>query len=139
MLVWNASASSPEGLYLVTSPAGLRRGDMAVAWPPVDARRLAARRRYLPASVPLVKRVAAGAGDRVCAAGSRIRVNGRLAALRLRADPLQRPLPRWSGCARLDNAVLLLGTAGPDSFDGRYFGPTGERAIVGKAWKIWPR
>jgi conjugative transfer signal peptidase TraF len=140
LLMWNASASSPRGLYLVTSVASLRRGDMAVAWPPATARRLAAERHYLPAHVPLVKRVAAVAGDRVCATRARIRINGRVAAARRRADLSRRPMPRWSGCQKLTaGQVLLLGTAGPDSFDGRYFGPSEQAEIVGKARKLWPR
>jgi type IV secretory pathway protease TraF len=113
---------------------------MAIAWPPPTARRLAAARHYLPANVPVVKRVAAAAGDRVCANGVRIRVNGRVAAVRRRADLSGRPLPRWTRCAKLGaRQVLLLGTAGPDSFDGRYFGLTEQAAIVGKAHMIWPR
>jgi type IV secretory pathway protease TraF len=113
---------------------------MAIAWPPPAARRLAATRHYLPANVPVVKRVAAAAGDRVCAAAVRIRINGRAAGVRRRADRSGHPLPRWTGCAKLGpGQVLLLGSAGPDSFDGRYFGLTEQAAIIGKARMIWPR
>jgi conjugative transfer signal peptidase TraF len=140
VLLWNASASSPKGLYLVTSALALRAGDMTVAWLPPAARRLAARRHYLPANVPLVKRVAAAAGDSVCAAGDRIRINGRLAAVRRRADPSRRPMPRWTGCKKLaPGQLFLLGAASPASFDGRYFGLTGPGALVGGARKLWPR
>ena len=64
LLVWNASASAPVGLYRVEPHAPVRRRDMVVAWLPRGARLLAASRHYLPANVPLVKRVAAVAGDR---------------------------------------------------------------------------
>src|SRR3546814_5225387 len=66
-LVWNASASAPQGLYAVTPGAWVEPGEMVIARVPLRYRQLAAARRYLPMNVPLVKRVAAYAGDRVCA------------------------------------------------------------------------
>ena len=78
LLVWNASASAPIGLYGVAGPDGIRKGDMVIARLREPYRSLAAERHYLPANVPLVKRVAALAGDRVCAHGSAIFVNGKL-------------------------------------------------------------
>jgi len=137
-LVWNHSASAPVGLYLVSPGAHLVPGDMVVAWPPEPARTLAAHRHYLPSDVPLVKRVAGAAGDSVCAQGDRVTIDGKVAAHRLAADPSGRPLPRWEGCLRLrQGSYLLLMTLRPDSFDGRYFGVTHERDIVGKARPLW--
>lgn len=139
LLLWNPSPSSPVGLYAVTAPDRFGVGDFAVAWAPPAARRLAAVRSYLPIHVPLVKRVAAAAGDRVCARATRILINGRLAALRRRRDPSGRPMPWWTGCARLGpGQILLLSAAGPLAFDGRYFGPTGARQVIGKARLLWP-
>ncbi len=140
-LVWNASASSPVGIYRVSPSAPIGRGDMAVAWPPRAARALGAARGYLPGNVPLVKRVAASAGDRVCALGAAIFVGGRKVAFRLRADPSGRPLPwRWHGCVRLDEgSVLLLSPDQPLAFDGRYFGPSRGGEVLGRARLLWPR
>ncbi len=87
LLVWNGSASSPIGLYAVGPATEVRRDHMVMAWPPDEARRLAAERHYLPGNVPLVKRVAAAGGDRVCAVGEAIFINGRLEALRRASDP----------------------------------------------------
>ena len=138
LLVWNASASSPVGLYRVSAAEGLARGEMVVAWAPADARTLAAWRHYLPANVPLVKRVAAIAGDWVCAEGELIFVNDALVARRLRADPSGRPLPWWSDCRMLRHGeTFLLMSGGATSFDGRYFGITGRHDIVGRARLIW--
>lgn len=139
-LLWNASASSPIGLYLVQPAAPLRPGDMAIAWPPPAARRLAALRRYLPAGVPLVKPVAAVAGDRVCGAGRKLLINGATAALGHVLDPSGRPMPHWSGCRVLRRGeLLLLSSDVPDAFDGRYFGTTAEQDVVGRARLLWAR
>ena len=139
-LVWNASASAPVGLYRVMPSGPVATGDMVVAWLPAEARALAARRRYLPANVPAVKRVAAGPGARVCALGETVYVGGRPVAGRLAADRLGRPLPWWEGCHVLGpgERFLLMGES-PASFDGRYFGASRTRDIVGKATLLWPR
>jgi len=137
-LVWNASASAPVGLYLVSPNAPLMPGDMVVARTPRHVRRLATVRRYLPANVPLVKRVAAMAGQEVCARGAVMFVDGRAVAVRRRADGRGRPLPRWHGCARLGRGAVLLLMDRSDSFDGRYFGPTTAADVIGRARLIWP-
>lgn len=140
LLVWNASASSPVGLYRVSSAAAVRSGEMVLAWPPEEARALGAARHYLPGNVPLVKRVAAAAGDRVCAAAEAVRVNGRRAAVRRAADPSGRPMPWWHGCEQLRGGDLLLLSEGmPLAFDGRYFGVSRSDLILGRASLVWPR
>jgi type IV secretory pathway protease TraF len=140
VLVWNASASSPPGLYLVAPPEDAEPGGMAVAWAPADARRLGAERHYLPSNVPLVKRVAAAEGDRVCAVGEAVFVNGRLEARRQGSDRAGRPMHWWTGCEDLRGGELFLLAAGaPDSFDGRYFGITRGPEVVGAARLLWAR
>lgn len=139
LLVWNASASAPIGLYRVGG-TDFAIGDMVIAWPPEPARQFAARRRYLPANVPLVKRVAAEPGDAVCALGQDILVNGRRVAERLVRDGAGRPMPWWSGCITLRRgAMFLLMAQSSASFDGRYFGPTDRNEIVGRATLLWAR
>src|SRR5947208_3227869 len=73
LLVWNATASAPVGLYAVTASVGLAAGDLVLAWPPAAAARLAAARHYLPRGVPVVKRIAALPGEQVCASGDVVR------------------------------------------------------------------
>jgi len=139
-LVWNASASSPIGLYRVHSKGSARIGDIIIAWPPEQARHLGAERHYLPANVPLVKRVAASAGDRVCGIGEAVFVNGRLVALRRAVDPSGRPMPWWTGCEELRGGDLFLLTPGVrEAFDGRYFGVTRSDRVVGHAKLLWSR
>lgn len=138
-LVWNASASAPVGLYALVGGAPAR-GDMVIAHLPARDRVLAARRHYVPANVPLVKRVAAASGDTVCAAGRHILVNGRRIATRLARDGAGRPMPWWRGCTVLPTGTLfLLMSDSPASFDGRYFGPSGPDDIIGKARLLWAR
>jgi conjugative transfer signal peptidase TraF len=140
LLLWNASASSPLGLYRVTPASDLRTGDMAAAWLPEGARELATKRDYLPRDVPLVKHVAATTGDRVCAAANRILVNGKVKAVRRSADLSGRPLPWWHGCRRLGTGeVFLLSPDVPDAYDGRYFGITRRGETIGKAMLLWRR
>lgn len=138
-LVWNASASAPVGLYSVEPGAMLEPGDMALARVPQRYRRLAASRRYLPSNVLLVKRVAAYAGDEVCALGSQVFINGRWAAERRTADATGRLMPSWTGCLVLRGRQLFLLMDHPSSFDGRYFGPTEGADVIGKATLLWRR
>lgn len=138
-LVWNASASAPIGLYFVHPGAATGSGDMVVARLPEPYRQLAATRHYLPVNVPLVKRVAAVAGDEVCALGRQIFVNGRPVGQRLAVDRAGRPIPGWTGCQRLRGEQRFLLMDAPASFDGRYFGVTQGRDIIGKARLLWPR
>jgi conjugative transfer signal peptidase TraF len=138
-LVWNASASAPIGLYWVTPGALIQPGDMVIAQAPARFRRLAAERRYLPMNVPLVKHVVAFAGDDVCALGQTISVNGRPIAERRRVDSKGRPMPTWTGCIRLRGRQIFLLMDDRASFDGRYFGPTENTDVVGKATLLWRR
>jgi len=138
-LLWNASASAPTGLYRIHPNAALRTGDTVAASTPNTVRALADRRGYLPANVPLVKRVAAGRGSLVCAYGSAIFINDAKVAERLARDGTGRPMPWWSGCRRLSSHEYLLLNPAPTSFDGRYFGPVDASTIIGKAVPLWLR
>ncbi len=136
--VWNASASAPIGLYRVTNAGSLTHGDLVLADPPAAAQQLAAARGYLPFGTPLIKYVAGLRGDRVCALGMKIAVDGHEAALRLIADGEGRPLPTWTGCKVLGaDEVFLLNGHVQHSFDGRYFGPVTRSAVLGKLVPLW--
>jgi len=138
-LVWNATASVPIGLYSVSPATRIGAGDLVIARPPAAVTALAAQRRYLPAGVPLVKRVTALPGDRVCAVGDRLFTPHGPVAHRLRHDGAGRWLPWWSGCGRLAAGRYLLMSDVPGSFDGRYFGPSDRSEIIGKARPLWLR
>ena len=136
LLVWNVSASTPIGLYRVTSGAP-ERGDLVLIQPSKSIAKLAAERRYLPAGVPLIKRIAAMSGDDVCAFNSVIIINGDVVACPLKVDLKGRPMPRWNKYRTLDadEIFLLLTPAG--SFDSRYFGPVPRARITGRLAPLW--
>tara|TARA_R110002126_G_scaffold185860_1_gene334468 strand:+ start:18810 stop:19310 length:501 start_codon:yes stop_codon:yes gene_type:complete len=130
-LVWNASASAPIGLYRVVSGAP-KRGDLVLISPPKSIAKLAAERRYLPLGVPLIKRIAAVAGDDVCVFDGAIIINGEIAAPRLEVDREGRPMPRWNECRALEADEIFLLLKPADSFDSRYFGPVPRAQIIGR-------
>jgi conjugative transfer signal peptidase TraF len=137
-LLWNVTASAPVGFYRVDPAIPVHVGDMAIANPPSAVRSLAALRHYLPLGVPLVKRIAAGPGDRICASGGRILINGLWVVSRRTRDARGRPMPGWHGCQILhEGQYLLLMPSVPTSFDGRYFGITSVNDIVGRATLLW--
>jgi conjugative transfer signal peptidase TraF len=136
-LVWNASASAPVGLYRVTD-APAERGSLVLVRPPPDVAALAAERTYLPPGMPLIKRVAAVAGDHVCAIGSAVVLHTVTVIRRLETDTDGRPLPHWSECRRLaDTEVFLLMAGSTDSFDSRYFGPVPLASVMGRLVPLW--
>ncbi|MGN6620569.1 MAG: S26 family signal peptidase [Sphingomonas sp.] len=138
-LVWNATASALIGLYLVAPGATPVPGDMVIARPPERFHRFAAARHYLPLDVPLVKRVAARSGQRVCAAGPHILIDGQVVATRRAVDGRGRRMPAWQGCYRLRDGELFLLNPDPASFDGRYFGVTERGDVIGTARLLWRR
>jgi len=138
LLIYNASASAPIGFYRVLPVTQPHAGDLVLAIAPQRARQLASHRGYLPSSVPLVKRVAALSGDRVCSEGRSIHINGMAVAVALAADRAGRPLAAWRGCRMLGpSEIFLLMADVIDSFDSRYFGPITTDAVIGKLVPVW--
>lgn len=69
LLLWNASASAPLGLYAIRKMAVPTAGALAVLAPPDKVARFAARRGYLPLGVPMLKHIEGLPGSQVCRAG----------------------------------------------------------------------
>jgi conjugative transfer signal peptidase TraF len=136
-LLWNATASAPVGLYRVHGGGALAIGDWVAARPPDGVRSMFVERRYLPLGVPLVKRIAAVPPQRVCRLGARVTVDQLTVAQASVDDRMGRPLPAWGGCRRLQYGEIFLLNPAPDSLDGRYFGPTSARDIVGSVTPLW--
>lgn len=137
-VVYNPSDSVPRGWYRIDTARSLHVGDMVLTGLPEAAAALAAQRDYLPAGVPLLKRVAAVAPQHVCGDGATVSVEGRPTVNTLAADSRSRSLPAWRQCRRLlDGEVFLLSTSHPASFDSRYFGPVATSAVIGVARPVW--
>jgi conjugative transfer signal peptidase TraF len=136
--VWNSSASVPMGLYEITTADHFSIGDRVAIDPPEPLASFLAERRYLPRGVPLLKTIAAAAGQRVCRIGGRIIIDGRAVGETRARDRLGRDLPHWQGCRRIsEGEFFLMNVLVPDSFDGRYFGATPATAIIGRARPLW--
>ncbi|WP_310531229.1 S26 family signal peptidase [Novosphingobium sp.] len=136
--VWNTTASVPTGLYAIRGRASLHVGERVALLPPPDLRHLLAERRYLPAGVPLLKRIAAVQGQRVCRIANGITIDGQYVGAVLARDSLGRSLPVWAGCRVLGTGELfVMNPAAPGSFDGRYFGVLRDADVIGRAVPIW--
>ena len=145
-LIYNPSDSVAVGWYRV-DPLGRSAGSLprplsvdsiVLTTLPPDAAALAAQRGYLPARVPLLKRVGAVAPQEVCTAGGVVRIDDVPSATVLPADRWDRPLPSWQQCRRLEPGELfLLSVTNPASFDSRYFGPVSASAVIGVAQPVW--
>lgn len=138
VLIWNASASVPVGLYAVRSPGTLTIGELVVVQPPEPLAAFLANGGYLPLGAPLIKHVAALAGETVCRNGAAVSIDGVVLANAHERDHASRLLPVWSGCRRIvSSEVFLLNAGEPASLDGRYFGTLPVSSIVGRAVPLW--
>jgi type IV secretory pathway protease TraF len=125
----NESSSLPRGLYLRAPDQRLRPGAVVAVQPPPQGR------RYLdglgmPSGAPLLKRVAAVAGDRVCRRDADLDWPGGSVTAFAR-DRRGDGLPAWAGCRRLAADELLVLGDTTTSFDSRYFGPVRRAAVEG--------
>jgi type IV secretory pathway protease TraF len=120
----NGTASEPPGLYVRAMGQGIRAGTLVAFMAPPGAYPYAAQHMPFLRSTPIIKAVAAVAGDRVCTMGGVLTVNGApLAPIRQR-DSQGFVLPHWTGCRRLGPGELFaFSNRVPTSFDSRYYGP----------------
>ncbi len=137
-VIWNASASAPIGLYRVHPDRDPPIGALVAVTPPERLARWLSVRGYLPEGVPLLKAVAAKAGQRVCRIGVVVSVDGDPVASARARDSGGRPLPVWTGCRTLEpSEIFLLNPTVPDSLDGRYFGPLPASTVIGTATPLY--
>ena len=138
LAIWNRTASVPTGLYLIGGTASLNVGERVAIDPPPALQRLLAERHYLPANIPLVKRIAAVPGQRVCRFAHGVTIDGKFVGVARTRDRLGRLLPAWFGCHKLRASELfVMNPAAPDSFDGRYFGMLRMAQVIGRAVPVW--
>jgi conjugative transfer signal peptidase TraF len=139
-LVYNPSESAPRGWYVIHSVADLRIGDYVIVRLPQDIAMFAAKRRYLPLGVPVLKRVAAMQGHRVCIEDGLVLIDGLSIAHTRSFDGQHRPLTAWSHCRELlAGELFLLNVDSASSFDSRYFGPVDISFVRGQATPLRTR
>jgi conjugative transfer signal peptidase TraF len=137
-IVYNPSDSVPRGWYRIGPPDSLHVGSIVLAQLPADAAILAAQRGYLPAGIPLLKRIGAMPPQQVCVRGHIVRIDDVAIATALAADSRGRSLLAWQQCrSLLDGELFLLSSTNPASFDSRYFGPVSASAVIGSAHPLW--
>ncbi|HWW49805.1 MAG TPA: S26 family signal peptidase [Xanthobacteraceae bacterium] len=137
-LIWNASASTPVGFYTIGDVDDLDVTDLVAVDAPEPLATFLSDGGYLPRGVPLLKRVAAVPGQRVCRTGLAITVDGVPMGDALDRDRRGRPLPVWQGCRLVANGELfLMNWQVRDSLDGRYFGPLPASAVIGRATPLY--
>ncbi|MDQ7777323.1 S26 family signal peptidase [Paracoccus aminovorans] len=137
-LIWNASASVPVGLYRLEPPTHLALGDLVAVAPPEPLAQFVTTRGYVGPGVPLLKRVAALPGTRVCRTGTTIAVQGQAIGTARERDRRGRPLPVWQGCRLLaEGEVFLMNREVGDSLDGRYFGPLPVSSVTARIVPLW--
>jgi conjugative transfer signal peptidase TraF len=145
----NGTASMPLGLWRVAQvEAPLRRGTVVTICPPdTPTFREAASRGYLPAGrcpggyEPLIKPIAAAAGDVVAVSASGVTVNWQVVqgTAQLAQDSAGRLLhPMRAGIYPVKpGEVWLLSGHDPRSFDSRYFGPVPVDNVQDVARPVW--
>jgi conjugative transfer signal peptidase TraF len=137
-LIWNASASAPIGLYRVVPTDHIDVTDLAVVMPPSDIASFLDERGYLPTGVPLLKRVLALSGTKVCRNGKAISAYDMVYGEALERDSRGRLLPAWQGCITLrKDQAFFMNWDVPDSLDSRYFGALPLSTVIGRAVPVW--
>ncbi|MBT0779335.1 S26 family signal peptidase [Paracoccus sp. pheM1] len=137
-LIWNASASVPLGLYAVQPVGDLILGDLVAVSPPEPLAQFVTARGYVGPGVPLLKRVAALPGTRVCREATTITIHDQAIGEARERDRLDRPLPTWQGCRLIaEGEVFLMNRETEDSLDGRYFGPLPVSSVTARIVPIW--
>src|SRR5208283_1825400 len=74
-LIWNATASTPTGLYVLRPVGQLRRLELVAVRPPEPIASYLADGGFLPKGVPLLKHLLALPGQTVCRAGDAVTID----------------------------------------------------------------
>lgn len=137
-LLWNASASTPLGLYDLTAPNGLKAGDLVAVRPSKPLADFMVGRGYIGQNVPLLKPIAALPGQQVCRVGRTVTVDAVQLGETQDRDRRGRVLPVWQGCRRIaPDQIFLMNPSVRDSLDGRYFGPLPRATVIGRATPLY--
>ena len=135
LLPWytlNLTSSAPRGVWLRRAvPAVLERGMWVVL--PVPQ----AVEPWVHSWIPLLKPVAAVAGERVCVKEETLWVMGRNYG-RVYIQVNGQPLPHlMDGCYEVEPGSVFLASPAPQSLDSRYFGSVPVSVLLAQAEPFW--
>lgn len=138
LYVWNASESVPIGLYRLRSADKLFVTELLAVRPPEPLAAFLDLNGYLPAGVPMLKRVLALPGQTVCRRGLTVSVDAIEMGEARDRDGRGRPLPKWQGCRVVgEGELFVMNWQSANSLDGRYFGFLPASAVLGRALPVW--
>ncbi len=127
----NLTPSEPVGIYRL-APGGAERGALVWLKQPTGPTALVLR-RYAPANIPLIKRVAAVAGDVVQLGAHGVRIDGTLwpDSAPLDRDAEGQPLQHYQfGNYRVRTRQVWVLSQHPRGIDSRYFGPVAISSVI---------
>jgi conjugative transfer signal peptidase TraF len=138
LYVWNSSESVPIGLYRVQRADILFVTELVAVQPPEPLATFLDLNGYLPAGLPMLKRVLALPGQTVCRRGITVSVDAIEIGEARDRDGRGRPLPKWRGCRVVgEGELFVMNWQSADSLDGRYFGFLPASAVIGRALPVW--
>lgn len=133
-ITFSSTKSMPRGLYLVIPAKKFSPQEIVEFTPPNNTLTFLKNKNWIPKSGRMIKYVFAVPNDKVCISGSSIWVNNNKIASVHKYYDKNKLLPQTKFCGKLNtDEYLLLSTQNKRSFDGRYFGITPAKKILGKA------
>ncbi|MEH2549942.1 conjugative transfer signal peptidase TraF [Bradyrhizobium sp. AZCC 2262] len=136
--VWNASESVPVGLYRLQPLDNLFVTELVAVQPPEPLATFLDLNGYLPAGLPMLKRVLALPGQTVCRSGLSLSVDAIEMGEARDRDSRGRPLPKWEGCRVVgEGELFVMNWQSASSLDGRYFGFLPASSVIGRALPVW--
>ncbi|WP_375786949.1 S26 family signal peptidase [Bradyrhizobium sp. Pha-3] len=136
--IWNASESVPIGLYRVQPADKLFVTELLAVQPPEPLATFLDLNGYLPAGLPMLKRVLALPGQTVCRSGLTVSVDSIEMGEARDRDNRGRPLPKWQGCRVVgEGELFVMNWQSTNSLDGRYFGFLPTSTVLGRALPVW--
>ncbi|SDN39768.1 S26 family signal peptidase [Afipia sp. GAS231] len=138
LYVWNASDSVPIGLYRLQPADNLFVTELLAVQPPEPLSTFLDLNGYLPAGLPMLKRVLAFPGQTVCRSGLTVSIDAIKMGEARDRDGRGHPLPKWQGCRVVgEGELFVMNWRSTNSLDGRYFGFLPASSVIGRALPVW--
>jgi type IV secretory pathway protease TraF len=113
-------------------------GELVAVRPPEPLATFLNHNGYLPARIPMLKRVLAVPGQTICRIGPAISIDDIAVGAARDRDRRGRLLPKWQGCRVVaEGELFLMNWQSDDSLDGRYFGLLPTSSVIGRALPVW--